>query len=279
MDISIIIVTYNSANVIADCLKSVPADVKTYIVDNASSDNTLDIANKTRPSATIIKNITNQGYGRANNIALEPINTKYALLLNPDARLNKNTLQQLYNVAENSDYAILSPTLVEEEHPISNTPPQLIECPEVIGACMFLRMVVFKQIGFFDANLFMYGEDNELCARTLHNDYKIAEVQNIYCQHIGNGSTPYSNVLQRTKLRMMAQSQLYIYQKYNGKFKMFLHALRKVKTHLFKAIIYLVTSKRNKRMRHYNKAIGMLQYCLRGKSVLFDNELSKTKAI
>lgn len=98
--ITAITVTYNSSDVIADCLKSVEPAARVIVVDNASSDNTPAIAGEALPSAEIIRSEKNVGFGRGNDIALDRTDTEFALLINPDARMMPGSIEALVAAAD-----------------------------------------------------------------------------------------------------------------------------------------------------------------------------------
>ena len=103
MDISVIVVTYNSANQIATCLQSVLKQTgvtfEVVVVDNASADTTLSqLANF---DVRVIANQENLGFGRGNNLGFVTSCGRYIYLLNPDARLvGKNSLTELCRIMD-----------------------------------------------------------------------------------------------------------------------------------------------------------------------------------
>lgn len=115
MDISVIIVSYNVRYYLQQCLESVWAsakhsglDVEVYVVDNASSDDSVayireQFPAEQYPTLHLVGNRANVGFGRANNQALRKAEGKYILFLNPDTIITENTLRQCYDFAETKD--------------------------------------------------------------------------------------------------------------------------------------------------------------------------------
>src|SRR3989344_2218145 len=102
MDLSIIIVSYNTKELLADCLKSVKiatATIKTevFVIDNASSDGSAELVSKNYNFVKLVENKQNLGFSKANNIALKKIRSKYVLILNPDTKLMPDTLTKMIN--------------------------------------------------------------------------------------------------------------------------------------------------------------------------------------
>ena len=83
--ITVIVVTYNSADTIERCITSLPADAEVFVVDNASGDGTADFVERRFPNATVVRNESNLGFGVANNLGLTLARGDFALLLKPDA--------------------------------------------------------------------------------------------------------------------------------------------------------------------------------------------------
>src|SRR5690242_15638481 len=90
-EISVIIVTYQSVDVIDRCLAPLCADtsreLEIVLVDNASSDGTIDHVKRRYPEVRAIANQENSGFSKANNLAISASSGRFVLLLNPDAFL------------------------------------------------------------------------------------------------------------------------------------------------------------------------------------------------
>src|SRR4030042_2216503 len=100
MDVSIIIVSWNTRELLLNCLSSVFAtasglDFETIVVDNGSQDGSSGAVQEQFPQVTIIQNTVNRGFARANNQALARATGRYLLLLNSDAVLTEGSLQGL----------------------------------------------------------------------------------------------------------------------------------------------------------------------------------------
>ena len=122
-DVTVIIVTYNSAGVLGDCLKSLPEHIPVLIVDNSSQDNTGDLALTTRPDARWIDSGGNLGYGTAANIGLRQVATPYAFVMNPDVILGQDALNILIQAAErHPKAAMLGPKVFTPDG--AYTPPK-----------------------------------------------------------------------------------------------------------------------------------------------------------
>ncbi len=120
MDLSIITVTHNDKERIADQLKSTESavkniDIEQWVVDNGSEDGAIDLVIKDFPSVKIIKNSDNAGFGHANNQAAEMSSGEFLLFLNPDMRLQEGSLDKIVMwMREHHDVGIASCKLVDE---------------------------------------------------------------------------------------------------------------------------------------------------------------------
>ena len=97
IDLSVFIVTYNSAPLLRPCLDSLYAQsldtFEIIVVDNASRDETATTVRQHYPEIHLIESPVNLGFGNANNLALKHAKGNYVVLLNPDAELAKNSLE------------------------------------------------------------------------------------------------------------------------------------------------------------------------------------------
>lgn len=211
--VSIIIVSYNVRYYIEQCLNSVlrsVPDAQIFVVDNDSSDGSVEYLRKHFPNIEIIANDFNAGFGCANNMALAKSTGKYILFLNPDTVVAERTIPGCIEYMEahpetgavgvrmqygNGQFALESrrslPTpsvsfwhmtglgrlfkrsrLFARYHLTYMDSSK--ECPiEVVsGAYMFVRKEALDKTGGFDESFFMYGEDIDLSFRILQQGYK-----------------------------------------------------------------------------------------------------------
>jgi GT2 family glycosyltransferase len=120
MDLSIIIVTWNSQDFIKGCLDSIfsqeGANFEVLVVDNNSTDKTCEIIKKEFPQVSLICNQKNLGYAKANNQALRLAQGEFILFLNPDTKLYSDTLNKMLRfMRENPEVAALGPQLLNPD--------------------------------------------------------------------------------------------------------------------------------------------------------------------
>ncbi|MFM7702303.1 MAG: glycosyltransferase family 2 protein, partial [Alphaproteobacteria bacterium] len=186
--LSIIITTFNSSQVILQCLNKIDLNLyKVFVVDNNSSDNTIKIIEENFfDKITIIKNSKNLGYGRGNNCALRLVESEFAMILNPDAFIfSKDISLILQTLEQNPEIAICAPLLLKKypfeekdfnqeikvvKQNLRSQENGFVSVKYVIGACLVLRMNFFQKIGFYDEEIFLYYEDDEICHRVIANN-------------------------------------------------------------------------------------------------------------
>lgn len=273
-NLTIIIVTYDSSNVIKECLDRIDlAKYPVIVVDNNSSDDTRKIVKdfKEVKLITLEKNI---GYGRANNIALSQIDSEFALILNPDASIDSDDIEViLSNFREDQKLAIAAPLLLNGKHgdkskaPIDkaitdarkdliNEDKKSLNVNFVIGAVTFLRVKTFKNIGFYDENIFLYSEDSEICWRAINQGYKCLIIKDAFGYHFGGKSSGDNLKYIYRRGWHRAFSKFYWKQKRKGKLSATKSALR-VAIFSFVSLLIFVISFRKK-----HKVVSKLAYLL-----------------
>ena len=208
-DISIIIVNYNTADLIGLCLQSIlqQADVsyEIIVIDNASSDNSLQYLKTFGDKITLIENPENAGFGKANNIAAKIAQGQYLYLLNPDTQLqNKTDLKNIFQFMKNNPQyglvgtGIIKNTTLKESTPKKHYPGekyiknQYKNLPGnvawVIGASTVIPKTIFETIHGFDEDYFLYGEDADICLRIRKAGCEIGCFPEVKIRHVDGGS-------------------------------------------------------------------------------------------
>lgn len=284
MDITAIIVTYNSAAVVPGALEGLRACeglARCIVVDNASTDGTVEAVLRAWPGAEIVKNPANLGFGRGNNTALAQVCTPFALLVNPDARIDNASLMALRAAAERyADAAIFSPQLADEagnaHHNSYKKSVFLRErqagkyiapsgdlCAEFLsGAVWLVRMSALSRMGVFDPSIFLYYEDDDMCLRAREAGFSCVLVEQAKAVHmLGKSSAP-NPAAERFRHRLMAWSRLYLQQKYKGRGAAKQLALRMLPQAACKWLLHVASPRR---ARYAGRISGIIQY-LRGEA-------------
>jgi GT2 family glycosyltransferase len=206
MKLSVVIVNYNVRLLLEECIKSVEKALDgiegdIFVIDNNSSDGSVEYIRERFPKVHIIANKENLGFARANNQAIRMTDAEYILLLNPDTVVYENTLRGCLDfmdanpeaggvgvrmltregkVAPESRRAVPTPWVaflkmlgLTSRYYMSHLPwdkPGRIEV--VSGAFCMLRHKALDQIVLLDEDFFMYGEDIDLSYRLLKGGWQ-----------------------------------------------------------------------------------------------------------
>jgi N-acetylglucosaminyl-diphospho-decaprenol L-rhamnosyltransferase len=227
-DVSIIIVSYNTGDVIAACLNSLLSDRKysteIFVVDNASSDESVELIKNNYPSVNLITNTENRGFAAANNQALQLCRGNYVFFLNPDTIVKSGSIERAVEFMETHPQIGLAGTkIVDQKGFIRETvayqyPGQRYErtFPELIGfiasvsgASMFSLLSVIKKIGGFDEDYFLYGEEEDLCLRIRKLGFEIGYIENAVIVHLKGYSERQSTMEEVWKIRVASEYLFY----------------------------------------------------------------------
>ena len=232
-DLTVVIVTYNSAHCVPALASGLREVSRIVVVDNGSDDDTVDRIRAQIPHATVLANESNRGFGAANNRALHQVQTRHALLLNPDCLPDADFFAGLVRAANQfPDAAIIAPHLLRRQHEVelsyrwpathwtSSGPGATGPCSVgfVCGAAMLLNLSVMREVGFFDEEFFLYYEDEDLCQRVFLARRDIVLVPQVPITHLSRGSVKGRSPLRSEYLRGYhhAQSKLVFERKYFG---------------------------------------------------------------
>ena len=258
-ELTIVIVAFKSDKKIISCLESISNKIPIIIVEN--SDN-VDFKKKIESKFKNVNCILtgeNKGYSIANNIGLKLVKSKYALVLNPDTVLEKNTIKNFFVFAElNKDFWLVGPAsdqMVEIDYKSKNSQ----EVKNLKGFAIFFNMSKFNG-EFFDENFFLYFEEIDLCKRIQINKGKIFLDKNIIFDHEGGKSVNnfFSFELEKNRNWHWMWSTFYFHKKYKGFFLATIIIFPKLLSALFKSIFYLIIFNKKKRDIYLHRLSGVL---------------------
>jgi len=263
MELSVIIVSHNTRDLLAQCLASVYAhpphgDFEVLVVDNASADGSAQMVRQRFPQVHLIENRQNAGFARANNQAIRQSTGQHVLLLNPDTEVEPGALETLVRFMDGHPQAAAAgarlvnpdgslqpschpaPTLSREfwrlfhldalwPYACYSTAGWDSETPREVdvvqGACLILRREALDQVGLLDEDYFIYSEEVDLCHRLHRCAWKVYWVPHAVVVHRGGQST------------QQAESEMFL-RLYQGKVLYFRKHHGCLAGHLYKLILF-----------------------------------------
>ena len=269
MDLTIVIVSFKSGDILHRCIKSIDKKYPIIVVENSQNIKFKEELEKKYSNLECILPEKNLGYGAGNNLGIKNSKTKYVLTLNPDTILYESTISELLEQANKiEDFALLGPKVISETENMSNTDSKIEEVSYIKGFAIFFNKEKFINIGYFDENYFLYFEEIDLCRQISKKNGKIFLDPNIEIYHEGSKSVNqvYSLELEKNRNWHWMWSTFYYHKKYNNYFYALLIISPKLFSALFKTIFYSLMLNKQKRDIYYCRLSGILNSILGKKS-------------
>jgi GT2 family glycosyltransferase len=267
--VSIVIVSWNTREALRDCIRSVFEQTRALafeiiVVDNASSDGSVEMLGREFAQVRVIANAANFGFARACNQGMRAARGRLILLLNSDTYVCDDVIARMADYVwsrpdvsmatcqlrypdERIQYCAfrslgIRQSLFEDLWlyklvPLARRDALLlggywscdreVEADWIAGAFMMLRREVFEQSGGFSEDFFMYGEDSEWCMRLRRAGYRIFYNPLGVVYHIGSVSSE-AEWTQKERLRLCHLGGLRAYEKLNGRALGFLFHLARL---------------------------------------------------
>ncbi len=270
-DITAVITSFKSENKILNCIKSLGKEFKVIVIENSNDRQLKDKLEKEYSNLRCILSTKNLGYAKGNNLGLSMVKTKYALIINPDAKLQSRAVDNFFlTIKDKPNFAIIAPYVQETKNNKFDAEEKkgVFEVNNVKGFAMFLNLDQFKEIGFFDENFFIYFEEIDLCRRLIKNNKKIFLNTNIKIYHDGGSSHSESinHEMEKSRNWHWMWSTFYFHYKHYGYFIALIKIFPKFLTSIIKTIFYKIISKKEKKDIYYCRFEGILNSILMRKS-------------
>jgi len=285
MDVSIIIVNFNTKALLKQCIESVfektqDIEFEVIVVDNASSDGSQQMVKEVFPEITLIESPENLGFGRANNLGSTKAKGRYLFFLNSDTILINNAIRILSDFLDKKtntgicggnlfdeneqgiySYTMLLPSILSELNAFSNGYIEKIlykkdlcfnttnspkEVGYITGADLMIRTDLFNMLNGFDSDFFLYFEETELTYRVKKLKYKVFNVPQAKIIHLFGKSSSDSE----GKIKLSLRSRRLYYKK---TYNLFLYYIADG-IFLFTILSRLLFFIRNKQKYEYWKA-------------------------
>lgn len=231
----IIILAYNGGKLLENCLKSLKkvdySNFHIVVVDNNSTDNSVEKIEKKFPQVAIVKNKKNIGFAAGNNIGIKYTLEKgadYVLLLNQDTEVEPNFLTELIKEGEkNSQAGLLSPLIfwkrsdqvwfssgrinwlnMKTYHKTSLIQDRNLETSFLTGCSLLIKRSVLEKVGLLDEDFFLYWEDVDYSLRARKAGFRMKVIPESIVHHFES-----SNKLNKSKVYWLVLSGLIFFEK------------------------------------------------------------------
>lgn len=211
--VSIIVVNWNGKEFIQQCIESILnqsySRFEICLVDNGSTDDSVELVEKKFPQVKIIRNEKNLGFAEGNNIGINHSKSEFIALINPDVIIEKNWLSNLVPILQSSGKICgvagkqfylgdnfgknavfctwskinpysASPYNFHDDEPVSNV-------DYLTGAAMMIKREIVRKVGLMDSGYFLYFDETDWCARMIRGGYDLVYVPTAISWHAVSG--------------------------------------------------------------------------------------------
>ncbi len=262
-DITFVIVTYRSEEVIFECLDLLPIDSKKIVIENSQNADLKNVLENKYHNLYCSLMDENLGYGAGNNVGIKLSQTDYVFILNPDVRFKSEDLKKFLKILNHEQFVIAAPTVVDETKDLSHN-FRVKEVEFVKGFAMLLNKKFFIN-DFFDENIFLYLEEIDLCKRVRDKKGKILRV-NVPIVHFGGKSHGNKMELEMEKSRNWhwMWSKFYYKKKHQGYLIALLLTCPNLLSSIIKYLFFSFTKKKIKQNIYKMRFLGLINsYFLR----------------
>ena len=267
-NLTFIIVTFKSNHIIDECIESLPKNSNIIIIENS---NNIELKKTLEAKYSNINVIVqeNSGMGSANNKGIKLCKTDYAFVINPDVKFYENTMHELIALSSKyNDYSILAPICDDEKYPnykiknkrIKNYYPDFLDVDSVDGYAMLINKNKFSDNIYFDEQIFLYLENDDLCLRKKKENHKIYVAKKAKIHHIGGKShSPiHEKEIEFSRNWHWMWSKFYFNKKHYGYSMALLIVFPSIITSMIKFFYYFVTSNKFKKRIYIMRFLGLL---------------------
>jgi N-acetylglucosaminyl-diphospho-decaprenol L-rhamnosyltransferase len=232
-ELTIIVVSWNTRELTLRCLETLfdntpDLSMQVIVVDNNSEDGSADAVAARFPQVGLIRNPGDFGFARANNVAIETVNTEWVLLLNPDTEVHPSAINNLLAFSKNHPEAgitggrtvfpdgslniasawnkmtpwslfcsftglsvIFSQTTFFNSEAIGGWKRDTVRHVDIVqGSFLMISTALWRRLGGFHPRYFMYGEEADLCLRAAALGYRPMITPDAEIMHLGGAAAP-----------------------------------------------------------------------------------------
>jgi GT2 family glycosyltransferase len=264
-NITFVIVTFNSHQVITKCIESINSNNKIIIIENSKNYLIKDSIESKFKNVEVIIAGENLGYGRGNNLGISKVKTEYAFILNPDAYIDENTIQELETaqLLLKDKFSIMAPNFYNNYGNFSeknhfDISSKVFEVDFVKGFAMLLNLKNINFRSIFDEKIFLFLEEIDLCRRIKNQNGKIYLVSNSKIYHSEKKGSGSSFEVELCRNWHWMWSLYYYNLKHSGKFKACTIAINNFFSSIIKILFSLIAFNKKKYLMNRYRLSGLV---------------------
>ena len=271
-NLSIIIVNYRSTEKTLNFIKDIPEKYKIIIVDNSNNGDLIKKINK-KDNIKIVET-DNNGYGSAINRGRKEIETKYFFAFSPDIQGVNNFFFQKFEEVLNSQlkFAAIGPRFTnvsEKSHNQSDINKKIGQINAISGSAILFETKAFDEVKGFDEKIFLFFEENDLCARFVKKKHKIYQLNDVKVFHpkgIKKGVVELEdknfNMLQNFYGWHYMWSKFYHFKKNKMNLFAYIYFIPILLKICVRILIYKILGTKNKRRKYQMRLKGLINSIL-----------------
>ena len=272
-NLTAVIVSFKSDQVIDNCIKSIPNEIKIIVVDNSNDKKFKENIEKRYSNVECILSSTNLGMGSGNNFGLKYVKTDFAIIINPDVIFEENSVDELISELKKIEtFSISAPISSDMKYPNYKIDKKFLrdennlkpfKVKSIDGYAMVFNLKELKDIQnfyFFDENFFMYLENDDLCKRLRSHGGNIFVVPRSKINHLGGKAvnSKYSYEIELSRNWHWAWSKFYFNKKHFGFLFAFIDGLPSFFSSVIKFFVYFLMKKNNEKQIYLQRVLGFI---------------------
>ena len=261
-NLTIILPSYRSKKLILSHLKFLSKNYKIIVIEN-SYDTSLEKIIKSKYKNVTVYLKKNIGYGRAVNFAARKVKTKFFFVMNPDAKIYKNTLKNLINYTKKlKNFGAIGPVYENQKNKFKR---KIVKVNKLVSAAMLINTKIFLKIKGYDENFFLYYEDDDFFLKCNLKNLDIYNITNSFIKHnkskvvkrtLNLHSTTFSNFKERNSTYVVGGwhgqwSKFYFYKKNKGYLYALIKCLPKNLLNLFQIFVFIFLNPPKAKYKYY----------------------------
>jgi len=266
-DLAIVLVTYKTTvDTINKIVEKIPKEIQVLITENSKNLFFKKKIERKFKNVTILIPKNNLGNGGGINFCINNSDKKYYFYLDIDTCFEKSFIKNFFLRSINlKNWAIAAPAIKDYNYPNKDFNEKLEKdiwvMNRIIGCALLFNAKEFKEIGFYDENIFLFFEEDDIFEKLKINNKRIILLKSEIIKHIGNNSAYKKRDILRIEMLKnwhLMWSKFYFYNKYKGKIFAYLITIKQFISSFLKMLILLLLGNKEKATIYKYRFDGLL---------------------